>query len=151
NKEAQRRLREELQQFSTDDPNWEQLNNGLPYLDGVVHETLRLHPPISQSTRLVSEDDVIPLSVPVQTASGEVVDHLTIAKGTILTIPIRCVNRSVDFWGPDAKEFNPDRWLDDGGISGKAKDLQGHRHLLTFADGPRTCLGKGFALTEFKV
>ncbi|EGN92322.1 hypothetical protein SERLA73DRAFT_191276 [Serpula lacrymans var. lacrymans S7.3] len=150
NQEAQRRLREELQQFSTNDPNWEQLNNGLPYLDGVVQETLRLHPPITESTRLAAEDDVIPLSVPVQTASGEVVDRLTIAKDTILTIPIRCVNRSVDFWGPDAKEFNPDRWIDDGKISGKAKDLQGHRHLLTFADGPRTCLGKGFALAEFK-
>ena len=29
--------------------------------------------------------------------------------------------------------------------------MQGHRHLLTFSDGPRTCLGKTFAVTEFKV
>ncbi|KAH0826177.1 hypothetical protein J3R83DRAFT_5601 [Lanmaoa asiatica] len=36
------------------------------------------------------------------------------------------------------------------GIPAKAKEIQGHRHLLTFVDGPRTCLGKNFALTEFK-
>ncbi|KAK0448192.1 hypothetical protein EV421DRAFT_1705921, partial [Armillaria borealis] len=33
----------------------------------------------------------------------------------------------------------------------RAKEIQGHRHLLTFLDGPKTCLGKAFALTELKV
>ncbi|KAG2046590.1 hypothetical protein BDR06DRAFT_1014587, partial [Suillus hirtellus] len=47
-------------------------------------------------------------------------------------------------------EFKPDRWLTEDGISGKAKEVQGHRHLLTFVDGPRTCLGKDFAIVEFK-
>ena len=37
------------------------------------------------------------------------------------------------------------------GVVGKAKEIVGHRHILTFSDGPRTCLGKGFALANFKV
>lgn len=62
------------------------------------------------------------------------------------------MNRSTSFWGPDAKEFKPERWLDDeSGVPEKAKEVQGYHHLLTFVDGPRTCLGKGFALAEFKV
>lgn len=61
------------------------------------------------------------------------------------------MNRSTTLWGPDAKEFKPERWIGEQGIPAAAKDVQGHRHLLTFIDGPRTCLGKGFAITEFKV
>jgi cytochrome P450 len=97
-----------------------------------------------------SEDDVIPLSTPIVTATGETTDRISIAKGTIVTVPIHSMNRSVAFWGEDAKEFVPERWLCDAGTE-RAKDVQGHRHLLTFIDGPRTCLGKGFALAEFKV
>jgi len=70
-------------------------------------------------------------------------------------ISMECMNRSAAFWGEDAKVFRPSRWLEnahgENGIPAKAKEIQGHRHLLTFVDGPRTCLGKNFALTEFKV
>jgi cytochrome P450 len=78
------------------------------------------------------------------------VNSLVIAKGTTIQVSITAINRSEVFWGPDAKEFKPERWLIEGGLDG-AKEIQGHRHLLTFSDGPRTCLGKGFALAEFKV
>jgi cytochrome P450 len=62
------------------------------------------------------------------------------------------MNRATAIWGPDAKEFKPERWLDnESGLTARAKEIQGYHHLLTFIDGPRTCLGKGFALTEFKV
>jgi cytochrome P450 len=69
----------------------------------------------------------------------------------VVSIPIRAINRSSKFWGPDAKEFKPERWIEEGGIQGNAKDIQGHRHLLSFSDGPKTCLGKSFALATFKV
>jgi len=39
--------------------------------------------------------------------------------------------------------------LEPNGCS-RAKEIQGHRHILTFSDGPRTCLGRSFALAEFK-
>jgi cytochrome P450 len=146
---VQTRLREELLAFGAD-PTYDQLKASLPYLDAVVHEILRLHPPVREFTRLAAADDVIPLSEPVRTVSGETTDSISIAKGTLITIPGAAINRSSAIWGPDAKEFKPDRWLNKDGISGKAREVQGHRHLLTFVDGPRTCLGKDFAITEFK-
>lgn len=101
-----------------------------------------------------TEDDVIPLSQPVRTRSGKLVDSLTIAKGTLVAVSMESMNRSTAIWGEDAKVFRPSRWLEDprgqNGIPAKAREIQGHRHLLSFADGPRACLGKNFALAEFK-
>ncbi|KAG2085843.1 cytochrome P450 [Suillus cothurnatus] len=142
-------LREELLAFGSD-PTYDQLKASLPYLDAVVHEILRLHPPLGEFIRLAAADDIIPLSEPVRTVSGEMTDSISIAKGTLITIPGSSINRSSAIWGSNAKEFKPDRWLSENGISGKAKEVQGHRHLLTFVDGPRTCLGKDFAIAEFK-
>ncbi|KAG1729407.1 cytochrome P450 [Suillus lakei] len=147
--DVQTRLREELLVFGAD-PTYDQLKANLPYLDAVVHEILRLHPAVSLFNRCARTDDVIPLSEPVCNASGEMTDSISIGKGSLMVISIRAINRSSAIWGPDAKEFKPDRWLTEDGISGKAKEVQGHRHLLTFVDGPRTCLGKDFAITEFK-
>lgn len=149
--DKQARLREELlTSFPTSDPTWDQLTNNMPYLDAVVHEILRLHPPLDETWRVAVEDDVIPLSTPITTASGNVVDRIVVAKGTQVTIPIACMNRSDAIWGSDAKEFAPERWLDEACIPKKAKEVQGHRHLLTFIDGPRKCIGRGFALAEIK-
>lgn len=109
----------------------------------------------SEEHQLISsqavKDDIIPLSAPIRTADNKLVDRISIAAGQSIIVPMRAINRSTDIWGPDAKEFIPQRWIDEGGIPAKAKEVQGHRHLLTFVDGPRTCLGKSFALAEFKV
>jgi cytochrome P450 len=67
-----------------------------------------------------------------------------VSKGTVVTLPIQCINRSEAFWGSDAKVFNPARWLDEspGFNQLRAQEIQGYRHLLTFSDGARICLGK---------
>ena len=97
-------------------------------------------------------DDVIPLSSPITTASGRNVDHISVAQGAAVLVPIRTINRSEAIWGTDAKEFKPERWLDnESGLTPKAKEVQGYHHILSFVDGPRTCLGKQFAIAEFKV
>ncbi|KAG5732602.1 Cytochrome P450 4F12 [Termitomyces sp. T112] len=146
--EKQQKLREELSRFSTADPTWDQLVSELPYLDSVVHEVLRLHPPVTDTNAVAAEDDIIPLSNPIVTATGESVSSIVVRRGTTVTAPIRTINRSTAFWGPNAKEFEPERWLEESGIP--AKQFQGHRHILTFSDGPRICLGRSFALAEFK-
>ncbi|KAJ7766206.1 cytochrome P450 [Mycena metata] len=145
--EMQDKLRKDLATFNTD-PTWDQLVSELPYLDATVLEVLRLHPPVDKSAREAAHDDVIPLGTPIVTPSGQTISSIVIGKGTSVVAPIRCMNRSESLWGPDAKEFKPERWFQE--ITTPAKELQGHRHILSFHDGPRTCLGKTFALAEFK-
>ncbi|KAG6826857.1 hypothetical protein H0H92_014152 [Tricholoma furcatifolium] len=147
--EKQQKLREELSRFLTTDPTWEQLVSDLPFLDAVVHEVLRLHPPVSDTNRIATEDDIIPLSTPVVASSGELISSIIVKKGMLVSAPIRAINRSEAFWGSNSKDFEPERWLKDAEIP--ANQFQGHRHILTFSDGPRICLGKSFALAEFKV
>ena len=103
--------------------------------------------------------------------------QILVRKGTYVCAPIHAINRSPALWGADAGEFRPERWLEveggegrlivggreegmtdmrgkgiklDDGKLGAARELQGHKHLMTFIDGPRMCLGRGFALAEFK-
>ena len=94
----------------------------------------------------------MPLIESVKTASGESVNQLQIGAGTPFIVPIRAINRSEKFWGSDAKEFKPERWLDqESGLTSKSKEYTGYHHLLSFTGGPRICLGRLFAVTEFKV
>jgi hypothetical protein len=52
NPDIQIKLRNELLKHGSD-PTYDQLGNGLPYLDAVVHEILRLHAPVRETTRMV--------------------------------------------------------------------------------------------------
>ncbi|ESK90780.1 cytochrome p450 [Moniliophthora roreri MCA 2997] len=174
NSEKQDRLRKELLGLAGgSDPTWDQLTGtDYPYLDAVVHETLRLHPPVAETSRTATQDDILPLSSPLTTADGQIVNSVAIPKGSNVSVPIRCINRAEAIWGPRAKEFLPERWIgfseDESkhagdfkidwqkgaeageGIPPTVQEIHGHKHLLTFSDGPRTCLGKAFALAEFK-
>ena len=52
NPDVQTKLRNELLEHDAD-PTYDQLSNGLFYLDAVVHEVLRLHPPAGEIIRVV--------------------------------------------------------------------------------------------------
>ena len=52
NPDIQSKLRAELLEFGVD-PTYDQLTNNLPYLDAVVHETLRMHAPLHDLLRMV--------------------------------------------------------------------------------------------------
>jgi cytochrome P450 len=146
--DIQQKLREELQHFSNSDPTWDQLKSDLPLLDATVYETLRLYPALRELIKTAAEDDVIPLSSSIVNASGEMVDFVLVPKGTTIILPNVFFNRSEEFWGPDAQEFVPERWLRE--FTPSAKEIRGHRHLFTFSDGPKRCLGMDFAVAELK-
>jgi hypothetical protein len=69
NKDAQTKLREEISSISTDNPTMDDLN-GLPYMDAVVRETLRLYPAVAAILREAGKDDCIPLSKPFRDTKG---------------------------------------------------------------------------------
>jgi hypothetical protein len=56
-----------------------------------------------------SEDDVIPLSQPIQTASGEMTDCISVSKGTLIRLPIAAVNKSQLLWGESSS--HSDGWM----------------------------------------
>ncbi|KAG1876043.1 cytochrome P450 [Suillus tomentosus] len=150
NPDIQTKLRDECLEFGST-PSYDDLTNKLPYLNAVVNEVLRLHSPVVEVPRAVTEDDVIPLSEPLYTADGKFTDHICITKGTEIVIPLAALNRSVSMWGPDAKVFKPSRWIkEDEGAHGVGDIPHGYRHLMTFGNGARMCPGRLFALTQFK-
>ena len=105
------------------------------------------HLPSSQ----VNVEDTLPLTQPVRTASGEDVTSIFVAKGQVVRIPVIAINMSEELWGNDAGTFDPKRWLVNEGGGCRSAEIQGYKHLLTFANGPRMCLGRNFAVTEIKV
>ena len=85
NKEVQRKLREEIFNISTENPTMDDLN-GLPYMDAVVRETLRLYPAVASILRQAGKDDCIPLSKPFTDKKGIVRNEIRYAFNSIFTI-----------------------------------------------------------------
>ena len=100
----QRKLRDELLSVETDSPTMDELN-ALPYLDQVVHETLRLHAPVVTTIRQAQHDDVIPVSQPYTDKQGKIQHGIGVASGNRVFIPILAVQTSKQIWGEDALEF----------------------------------------------
>ncbi|KAF8164721.1 cytochrome P450 [Crassisporium funariophilum] len=150
NMEDQKRLREEVASFPEAEPTWDQLQTLFPFLEAVVSETLRLHPPFTETARVADADDVLPLSTPVIDAAGRSIDQVHISKGTRVVVPNQHLNCSTSIWGPDATEFKPERWMSNSSSGSDDITLQRMR-IWSFGEGPRVCIGKAFALAQVKV
>jgi len=72
-----------------------------------------------------------------------IVCGVQIPAGTIIAISPSVFNFDTE-WGPTVNDFNPDRWED---ISNQNLG----RCLLTFLQGSRNCIGRGFAEMSMKV
>lgn len=88
--------------------------------------------------REATKDIVIPLGTPIRGLDGSTIDHVQFKKGMRCIIPIISINRSTETWGPDADEFNPDRY-DDKDIP--LRSIPGvYGNTLAFNDGARNCM-----------
>ncbi|XP_006365795.1 cytochrome P450 CYP736A12-like isoform X1 [Solanum tuberosum] len=100
----------------------------LEYLDMVIREGLRLHPPSTLLTPHESIEDCI-------------VDGFDIPKGSRLFVNVWAIGRDPEAW-PDPEKFMPERFVDSN------IDLRGHDfQLLPFGSGRRSCPGLQLGLT----
>ncbi|KAF9956548.1 serine/threonine protein kinase, CMGC, dual-specificity [Mortierella alpina] len=107
-------------------PSYESVKNQ-KYAEACFIEALRLYPSVPSNYKTCVEDDVLPGGIQVH--KGDIVEWSSYAMG-----------RSSSLWGPDAKEFKPERWL-----SGEKPSSS---KFIAFHHGPRTCLGQQFATIE---
>jgi cytochrome P450 len=103
--------------------------------------------PVPAVGREPSAKTTLPLSRPVQGRDGNIIDSVVVDKGTEVVLLIGNVNRDPAIWGPDADQFNPDRY--DRPALASVPGVYGN--LLTFIGGPRNCIGWRLALAEFKI
>ena len=104
----------------------------MPFLEGVLYETLRLYSPLFRLDRTAQKDYF-------DSETG-----IKIPKGTAISIPIHAIHRDPDFY-PDPETFNPERFLPEN----KGSLVQ--YTWLPFGSGPRNCIGMRFALLEAKL
>ncbi|KAJ1305503.1 hypothetical protein OPQ81_000510 [Rhizoctonia solani] len=151
----QNKLRDELN-YHFDHNSDDSYSKGLlqlPYLDGVVRETLRLYPPFTITTRVCQEDTIIPLAYPVNTPSGKI-SNLPIKKGTVIFLNNVFYNRHKDIWGERAGEFLPERWVGKkiNEVTQTELRLPGvYSSMMTFGAGSYACIGFKFTVMEIKI
>ena len=117
--------------------------DSMSYCIAAMKEVLRLHPIVYQLERVAGRDDVLPLSQPLTTADGTVVNEIEVPKGTTLFIEIWAYNRMTEVWGPDAAEFNPHRFMEREKIGNTYVGVTSN--LMTFSAGLQACIGWRFS------
>ncbi|KAF9913788.1 hypothetical protein BX616_009568 [Lobosporangium transversale] len=121
------KLRKEIEEVLGDqEPTYETYKQ-MKYAEACLYEALRLYPSVPRNLKVCVEDDVLPNGVEIK-------------KGEFFQWSPWTMGRDTAIWGPDAKEYRPERWL------------QGEKFSPTkfpaFHAGPRTCLGQQFATIE---
>ncbi|XP_075970996.1 cytochrome P450 4d2-like [Anticarsia gemmatalis] len=101
----------------------------LTYLEAVIKESLRLYPPAPFLLRKVVEDTTLP--------SGH-----TLPKDTSIIINIHAMHRNPAFWGDDAHQFRPERFID--------TPLTHPAAFMAFSTGPRNCIAYRYSMMSMK-
>ncbi len=105
---------------------------GMSYLEAVLNESSRLWPLTVVERECVKDYKV----------SGT---DFTIPKGMLVQLPTLAVMKDERHFGPDAEQFDPDRFFD------PARRAERNPYsFLAFGQGPRNCLGMRFAMLQMK-
>ncbi|KAJ5128259.1 Cytochrome monooxygenase xanG [Penicillium atrosanguineum] len=139
NKTIQSTLRTEVLCTNTTSPSPDLLNS-LPYLTSTILELLRLYPPVSQLINRVT------------TSPSTLGGVIPIPSHTWVGWNAYGVHTDTTIWGPDARDFKPERWgMDVKSIQATVRSKTTACHFIAFNAHSRKCLGQGFAMLQMKV
>ncbi|MCO5613605.1 hypothetical protein L7F22_067882 [Adiantum nelumboides] len=117
------------------------LSKQCPYLNAVINETLRLHPPVASGVQR---------EVPASSSKGEIVQlrggkSVILPPGTAVSIPTTFIQRDPRNFSPSPNEFRPERWIE------KEKETAFNiSAFIPFGYGPSGCIGKQLAYMEIR-
>ncbi|APA05859.1 hypothetical protein SS1G_01757 [Sclerotinia sclerotiorum 1980 UF-70] len=135
--ETYHRLREEIETAAKEgrvsDPVTFKEAHGLPYLQAVIKEGLRVHPAVGLGLQRV---------VP---AGGTTIANQFIPGGSTVGINAYVAHLNTSVWGLDADTWRPERWLE---IEEQGRGGEVEKYFFSFGMGSRTCIGKNISLLE---
>ncbi|KAJ2917131.1 hypothetical protein MD484_g3285, partial [Candolleomyces efflorescens] len=139
--EVYSRLRAEILEKvgSTKRPTYEDIKE-LKYLRAVINETLRVLPPVPWDVRHCKNGAILPSPNPKE-------KPIYVPPEASVVYGILMMGTSEDLWGPDAAEFDPDRWIDER----KQRYIANPFIFIPFNAGPRICLGQQLAYNEMSL
>jgi cytochrome P450 len=124
------RLRQETEEvLAGRSPTFEDLPR-LEFTERVLSEAMRLYPPAWCLERAAAEDDEV--------------GGYAIPAGTTIAVCPYVLHRNPSYW-ENPETFDPDRFLPERSTA------RSRFAYLPFGDGPRICIGKGFAMMEAKI
>merc|ERR550519_2419869 len=133
--DIQEKLREEIDEAFEEAgdkmPDYSIIQN-LPYLDQVIHETLRHHTIVGYNTRSSVGDYTLPGT------------NIHLKNNDMVALNVMALHMNPKFY-PNPEVFNPENF---------SKEAKAGRHpytFLAFGQGPRGCIGMRFALLEAKI
>lgn len=101
----------------------------MTYVDAVIKESLRLHPPVGSNFRMCVKKYPVPGT------------NIILQPGENVIIPVLAIHTDPDIY-PEPSKFLPERWLTDS--------TRRPCTWLPFGDGPRMCIASRFAMMELK-
>ncbi len=128
NPDAEARLREEIASVGPELSS--HALEGLPYLDAVLKESMRLKPPA--------------WSVAREARANTTLGEWYVPRGTQIYVSQYLIQRDPRFFEAP-EDFRPERWLD-----GSCDELPRFAYF-PFGGGPRVCIGNHFAIMELKI
>lgn len=137
NQDVQKKLREEVDEMNRSlkglMPSYEDLQK-MNYLDMVVSETLRVHPPVPILDRRCTKETTF------ENNDGT---KVKIEPGDVVFIPSIIIHMDPNLW-PSPEKFLPERFS-----HGNRDNIKPFSYL-PFGTGPRNCIGSRFALMAVK-
>ena len=124
------KLQEEVAFLNGRSPTYEDIKE-MKYLNCSIKEALRLYSVVPLNTRVANKDTTLPLG-----GGPDGQSSIYVRQGQTVVYQVYSLHRRIDLWGPDADEFQPERWY----------KIRPRFEYLPFNAGPRICPGRVFDL-----